>query len=55
MTPPIAYPHCSRAQHFVNVLIGEESPMIETSEALTVQRILDGIYASAASQSEVSL
>jgi predicted dehydrogenase len=54
-TPPITFPHCSRAHHFINVLMGSESAMIETSESLAVQSILDGIYRSANSHSEVLL
>jgi predicted dehydrogenase len=54
-TPPIEYPHCSRAHHFINVLLGEEQPIIDHREALAVQRILDGIYESAATGREVAL
>jgi predicted dehydrogenase len=52
-TAPISYPHCSRAEHFINVLRGTESPIIDIHQALTVQRILDAIYQSAASGREV--
>lgn len=54
-TPAIAYPHCSRAEHFVNVLLGNEKPIIDTSQSLAVQRVLDGIYESAATGKEVQL
>jgi predicted dehydrogenase len=54
-TPPIDYPHCSRAEHFINVLLGSESPIIDLREALAVQRILDGIYQSAATGREIQL
>ena len=53
--PPIPYPHCSRAHHFINVLLGEEAASIDIAEALTVQKILDGIYESAITRSEVIL
>jgi predicted dehydrogenase len=54
-TPPIDFPHCSRAHHFINVLLEEESPIIDLAEALAVQRILDAIYQSATTDREVSL
>jgi predicted dehydrogenase len=53
--PPIDYPHCSRTQHFLNVLLGEETPIIDVAQSLAVQRILDGIYESATLNREVSL
>ena len=53
--PPPAYPHGSRAEHFVNVLLGRETPIIDLDQALAVQRVLDAIYASAASNREVLL
>lgn len=53
--PDIAYPHCSRAEHFINVLLGREPPIIDLHQALTVQRILDGIYESAATGKEIQL
>jgi len=53
--PPLPYPHLSRAHHFVNVLLGTEEPLITVDESLAVQRILDAIYASAASGREVVL
>ncbi|MEM8766571.1 MAG: Gfo/Idh/MocA family oxidoreductase [Pseudomonadota bacterium] len=51
----IAYPHCSRAEHFINVLLDREAPIIDTHQALTVQRIIDAIYESAETNREVSL
>jgi predicted dehydrogenase len=54
-TGPVALPHCSRAHHFVNVLLGREESVVHVSEALAVQRILDGIYESAATGREVML
>jgi predicted dehydrogenase len=52
---PLAYPHCSRAHHFVNVLLDREPPAVTPSQALTVQRVLDAIYASARTGREVVL
>jgi predicted dehydrogenase len=54
-TPPLPAPHCNRAHHFVNVLLGDEQPLVRIDEALAVQRILDAIYQSAASGREVVL
>lgn len=54
-TPPLPAPHCSRAHHFVNVLLGDEQPLVSVDEALAVQQILDAIYESAASGREVVL
>jgi len=54
-TPEIAYPHGSRAHHFINVLLGDEPAIIDLDQALAVQRILDGIYESATTNSEVML
>lgn len=54
-SPPIAYPHCSRAEHFINVLLGDEAPLIDTHQALAVQRVLDGVYESAATGREIQL
>lgn len=53
--PAIAFPHCSRAQHFINVLLGREAPIIDLDQALAVQRVLDAIYESAATKREVLL
>ncbi len=53
--PAIAFPHCSRAEHFINVLLGNEAPIIDTRQALAVQRVLDGIYESAATGREIQL
>jgi predicted dehydrogenase len=52
---PLPFPHCSRAHHFVNVLLGTEQPLVTIEQALTVQRILDAIYQSAESGREVIL
>jgi len=53
--PAIAYPHCSRAEHFINVLLGTETPIINLDQALAVQKVLDGIYQSAATGKEIQL
>lgn len=54
-TPPPDYPHCSRAEHFINVLLDREAPIIDLDQALAVQRVLDAVYTSAASNREVLL
>lgn len=51
----LRYPHCSRAHHFVNVLLGEEQPAVTMDEALSIQRILDAIYLSSETGEEVCL
>jgi predicted dehydrogenase len=53
--PAIAYPHCSRVEHFINVLLGDETPIINIAQSLAVQRVLDGIYESATTGKEVQL
>ena len=50
---PLAFPHCSRVHHFVNVLLEREAAVVNIDEALAVQRILDAIYASARTGVEV--
>jgi predicted dehydrogenase len=52
-TPELPLPHCSRAAHFVNVLLGEEQPLVTVEEALKVQAALDAIYESSATGREV--
>lgn len=54
-SPPPDYPHCSRAEHFVNVLLEREAPLIDLDQALAVQRVLDAIYTSAETHREVLL
>jgi predicted dehydrogenase len=51
----LKYPHASRFHHFVNVVLGTETSAIPVAEALTVQRILDAVYESAAAGREVVL
>ena len=50
---PLTYPHTSRFHHFVNVILGREEPCVSLEQALSVQRVIDAIYASAASGREV--
>ena len=50
----LAYPHADRMHHFVNVILGREELCVTLDEALTVQRVLDAIYRSAATGREVA-
>jgi predicted dehydrogenase len=54
-TGPVPVPHCNRAHHFVNVLLGREQQLVSVDEALAVQKILDAIYQSSATGREVVL
>jgi len=54
-TPPLPFPHLSRAHHFINVLLGEEQLLVEVEQALAVQKILDAVYQSSATGREVLL
>ena len=49
----LTYPHASRMHHFVNVILGREEPCVTLDQVLSVQRVLDAIYRSAASGREV--
>ena len=49
----LTYPHASRFHHFVNLILGREEACVTLEQALTVQRVLDAIYSSAASGREV--
>ncbi|MDA3961873.1 MAG: Gfo/Idh/MocA family oxidoreductase [Planctomycetota bacterium] len=51
----IALEHADRFHNFFNAILGTEQPLTSVEEALTVQRILDAIYASCASGKEVRL
>jgi predicted dehydrogenase len=51
----VAYPHCSRFVNFVRSLQGTEEPCVTGAQALTVQKIIDAAYQSAASGREVLL
>jgi len=52
---PLEFPHGSRVHHFVDVLLGRVAPVVTTTQALAVQRVLDAIYESARSGAEVKL
>lgn len=54
-TAAIRFPHCSRVHHFINVLLGEEQPLVSLAQALAVQRVLDGIYESSVTGREIIL
>ena len=49
----VPFPHANRFHHFINVVLGREASCVTLDQALAVQRILDGIYASAASGREI--
>ena len=51
----LTYPHASRMHHFVNVILGREEPCVTLDQVLSVQRVLDAIYRSAATGREVAL
>lgn len=55
LCPEIPYPHENRFHNFINVLRGEEAPGSTIEEALAVQSILDAIYESCRTGSEVRL
>ncbi|HSI86512.1 MAG TPA: Gfo/Idh/MocA family oxidoreductase [Candidatus Methylacidiphilales bacterium] len=50
---PIRYPHCSRFHNFINHLLTGEELCVPITQALAVQRILDGLGESAATGREV--
>jgi predicted dehydrogenase len=50
----VPWRHASRFHHFIDVVLGREAAAVTIEEALAVQRILDAIYASAASGREVA-
>jgi predicted dehydrogenase len=47
------YNHNSRFFNFINSILGEETPCVTIEQALAVQSIIDGIYASCQSGKEV--
>ena len=51
----IAYPECDRFKNFVNAILGKETPCVTIDQALAVQSVLSGIYASSAKGREVDL
>ena len=52
---PLKYPHADRFHNFINHLRGEEELCTSTEQALTVQKILDGIAESNKTGKEVRL
>jgi predicted dehydrogenase len=50
---PLKYPHCSRFHNWLDAILGKDQIEVTLDEALTVQKILDGIYASHESGHEV--
>jgi predicted dehydrogenase len=52
---PIPYPHCSRYQHYVDVLLGDAKQLVSWEQSLAVQKILDAIYLSAQEGKEIAL
>jgi predicted dehydrogenase len=52
---PLKYPHADRFHNFINHLRGEEELCTSTHQALTVQKILDGIAESNKTGKEVRL
>ena len=50
---PIPYPHCSKFVNFVRSLQGMEEPCVTPEQALTVQKVIEAAYRSAASGREV--
>lgn len=51
----LRFPHCSRYQHFADVLQGKAKQLVSWEQSLAVQRILDAIYQSAHEGREVPL
>jgi predicted dehydrogenase len=54
-SPELPFPHCNRATHFINVLLGREAALVTVDQALAVQKILDAIYQSSACGREVMI
>ncbi|MDR1144731.1 MAG: Gfo/Idh/MocA family oxidoreductase [Verrucomicrobiales bacterium] len=52
---PLALPHQCRFHNFINALLGKEKLVVTVAQALTVQKILDGIAKSSATGREVRL
>ena len=53
LTTEPALPHCDRFHNFINCILGTEQPLTTIDEALALQRILDAIYESCRTGSEV--
>ena len=49
------YAHPNRMVHFIDVLLGKAQPYVKPGESLAVQKILDAIYASAATGKEIRI
>ena len=49
------YPQANRFHHFIEVILGREKPCISLDQVLSVQKILDAIYASAALKREIPI
>jgi predicted dehydrogenase len=52
---PVRFAHCERFHNFINSLLGTEPLMTTIEQALAVQRILDAIYESSRTGSEVRI
>jgi predicted dehydrogenase len=52
---PLTYPHTNRFHNFIGAVLGSEELCVTPTQALAVQRILDGIYESSRTGREVSL
>ena len=53
--PQVDLKHENRFHNFINAILGKEEPLVKVEEALAVQRILDGIYASCETGKEVRI
>jgi len=51
----LPFPHCSRYQHFADVLQGKAKQLVSWEQSLAVQRILDAVYLSAREGREIVL
>ncbi len=51
----LPFSHCSRYQHFADVLQGKAKQLVSWEQSLAVQRILDAVYQSAREHREVVL
>lgn len=53
-TGDLPFPHCSRYQHFADVLQGKAEQLVSWEQSLAVQRILDAVYRSAREGREIA-
>ena len=51
----IAFPHCHRIVHWLDVVTGNAKPACTLQESIAVQRILDALYLSAKTKKEVRI